>query len=192
LALVGELCPERLQDQENAWRRAWLAGDVLAELGSRTEDSQLGLDLQNRVGRRLLDLVTQAKLPAKERCFVGDLLARMGDPRPEVTEVDRMQFCHVPPGAFLLGSDDKDKLASSDEKPRHECSIPYGYWLARFPVTVAQFRFYLEQTKTQPDDPDCLNGPANHPVVWVSWHEAVAFCRWLTNRWQALGSLPLS
>jgi formylglycine-generating enzyme required for sulfatase activity/energy-coupling factor transporter ATP-binding protein EcfA2 len=190
LALAGELCPEQPEDQENAWRRAWLAGEVLAELGSRTADSQLGLDLRKRVCGRLTDLVTQAKLPAKERAFVGDVLARLGDPRPEVTEVDRMQFCWIPEGAFLMGSDDKDKLASSDEKPQHECAISYGYWLARFPVTVAQFRYYLEQTKTQPGDLDCLKRPANHPVVRVSWHEALAFCQWLTGRWQSQGWLP--
>ncbi|MCX7109591.1 MAG: SUMF1/EgtB/PvdO family nonheme iron enzyme [Proteobacteria bacterium] len=190
LALAGELCPEHRQDQERAWRRAWLAGDVLAELGSRTADSQLGLDLHNRVSRRLLELVTQAKLPAKERGFVGDVLARLGDPRPEVTGIDAMQFCYVPPGAFLLGSDGHDRLAYINEKPQRECSIPYGYWLARFPVTVGQFRLFVEQTKTEPGDPDCLNGLANHPVSLVSWNEAIDFCRWLTGRWQSQGYLP--
>ena len=190
LALAGELCPEQPEDLDNAWRRAWLAGEVLAELGSRTADSQLGLDLHNRVSHRLLELVTQAKLPAKERGFVGDVLARLSDPRPEVTEVDRMQFCWIPEGVFLMGSDDNDKQASGNEKPQHECTIPYGYWLARFPVTVAQFRLFLEKNKTQPGDLKCLNGPANHPVMWVSWHEAMAFCRWLTCRWQSQGFLP--
>jgi len=190
LALAGELCPEQPEDQENAWRRAWLAAEVLAELGSRTADSQLGLDLRKRVCSRLTDSVTKAKLPAKERGFVGDLLARLGDPRPEVTDVDRMQFCYVPPGAFLLGSGKDDRLAYTNEKPQRECAIPYGYWLARFPVTVAQFRLFVEQTKTEPGDPDCLNGPANHPAVQVSWHEAIAFCRWLTGRWQSQGYLP--
>ena len=190
LALAAELCPEQGQNQEKAWRRAWLAGDVLAELGSRTADSQLGLDLHNRVSHRLLELVTKAKLPAKERGFVGDVLARLGDPRPEVLGIDAMQFCYVPPGAFLLGSDDKDKLAHNNEKPQQECAIPYGYWLARFPVTVAQFRLFVEETKTQPGDPDCLKGQTNHLVMWVSWHEAIAFCHWLTGRWQALGWLP--
>ncbi len=189
LALAAELCPTTVQDAETAWRRAWMAGDILAELGSRTADSQLGQDLLVRVPSRLQVLLTQAKLPARERCFVGDLLARLGDPRPEVTEVDKMKFCWIPGGDFLMGSGEDDKLAYDNEKPKHQTSIPCGYWLARFPVTVAQFRAYLDETGTQPGDKDCLAGPPNHPVVWVSWHEAIGFCRWLTRRWQSQGWL---
>ena len=33
LMLVSELCPVRVQNNEIAWRLAWLAGDVLAEIG---------------------------------------------------------------------------------------------------------------------------------------------------------------
>ncbi len=128
LALAGELCPEQRHDQEHAWRRAWLAGEVLAELGSRTADSQLGLDLHNRVSHRLVDLVTQAKLPAKERGFVGDVLAHLGDPRPEVTEVDNMQFCFIPPGVFNLGSNDDDLEALKDREKWHDCSSTLAFF----------------------------------------------------------------
>ena len=169
---------------------ALLAGQLLIESADLVAPSPANRAKLDRIKAWLVRVMGGSGLVARERVLAGDLLASLGDPRPEVTEVDRMQFCWIPEGVFMLGSDDKDKLARSDEKPQHQCSIPYGYWLARFPVTVAQFRLFLEETKTQPGNADCLNGPSNHPVVCVSWHEAIAFCRWLTGRWQSQGWLP--
>jgi formylglycine-generating enzyme required for sulfatase activity len=83
--------------------------------------------------------------------------------------------------------------------------------LAAYPVTVAQFRPFVEQggyhnanwwtpdswkrreekKRMQPDEwenPDFALG--NHPVVGVSWYEAVAWCRWLTARLPEQGRLP--
>ena len=44
---------------------------------------------------------------------------------------------------------------------------PCPHHLARWPVTVAQFRVFIEDARFTPADPDCLNGIANHPVVNV-------------------------
>ena len=54
LTLVGELCPAKESDDAASWRKAWLAGDVLLEIGlNRVQDSNLGRDLLNRVRRRM-------------------------------------------------------------------------------------------------------------------------------------------
>ncbi len=191
-SLADALCclaPHEHGTVDDEWG-ALLAGQLLIESADLASPSPANRAKLDRIKAWLVRVTGGSGLVARERVLAGDLLASLGDPRTEVTGIDAMQFCYVPHGAFLLGSNDQDKLASSDEKPQHQCSIPYGYWLARFPVTVAQFRLFLEQTGTQPGNPDCLNGPANHPVVWVSWHEAMAFCRWLTDRWQAPGWLP--
>ncbi len=46
LALVAELCPDEASDAETPWRLAWLAGDVLQEIGlKRVRDSVFGRDL---------------------------------------------------------------------------------------------------------------------------------------------------
>ena len=68
LALVGELCAERALDNSLAWRKAWLAGDLLLEVGpSRVADSQLGSDLFVRVQSRLAELVSLGRLDPTER-----------------------------------------------------------------------------------------------------------------------------
>jgi formylglycine-generating enzyme required for sulfatase activity len=60
------------------------------------------------------------------------------------------------------------------------------FYIARFPVTVAQVRAFAKDKAGNggftPGDPDCLLEVANHPVVRVSWHEALAYCDWLTQR----------
>ena len=115
------------------------------------------------------------------RVALGNTLARLGDPRPGVIDIDRMQFCYIPPGPFWMG----------DSKESHpNSSLIYGYWVARYPLTTAHFRTFVEASGHEPADRDSLRGIANHPVVRVSWHDALACCRWLTERWQQKGWLP--
>lgn len=53
------------------------------------------------------------------------------------------------------------------------------FFIARYPVTAAQFRRFVEASGFQPGNPDALRDPGNRPVRWVSWHEALAYCDWL-------------
>ena len=78
-------------------------------------------------------------LPAVERALAGRTLATLGDRRPEVITLDRMDFCYVPPGSFVMGDD----RGLDDEKPQHTVDLPYPYFMARFPLTVAQWREYF-------------------------------------------------
>jgi len=101
----------------------------------------------------------------------------------------RCNFAGCPRGGVLMGSGDHDVLAYNDEKPQCKTHITYGYWLARFPVTVAQFSRFVFDVGFPAGFMHCLAGPPDHLVVRVSWLEAFAFCQWLTLRWQALGLL---
>jgi formylglycine-generating enzyme required for sulfatase activity len=49
---------------------------------------------------------------------------------------------------------------------------------------VAQFRAYVESSSNTPRDPDALRDPDSRPVIWVSWHEALAYCAWLTEQFR--------
>jgi len=103
----------------------------------------------------------------------------------------------VPAGEFLMGSNEKrDRDASDDEMPQHQVYLD-AYYIGRTPVTNAQYQRFV-QTAGHPAPEHWKQGriPAgldDHPVVCVSWDDAVAYCQWLTgqigNPQSAIGNL---
>jgi formylglycine-generating enzyme required for sulfatase activity len=69
---------------------------------------------------------------------LGNALGAWGDPRREVMTVDGMRFCHVPKGAFWMGSDEYE-----DEGPAGWVDIPYDFWMGEHPVSNAQFAEFM-------------------------------------------------
>lgn len=148
---------------------------------------------QDAVYQRLItNGLRNTDLPAKERVKIGRQLAEIGDPRPEVLDVDAIQFCLIPKGRFWMGAAESDDEADDGEKPAAEFNLDYDYWLARYPVTVSQFSQFVDESGVKLGDKNCLKGVINEPVVYVSWFEALKFCQWLQSRWQAKGWLPQS
>ncbi len=114
------------------------------------------------------------------------LLSNAGD--AEVSVLLRVNFSlepemvHIPAGEFLRGSKERDRVALASEKPQRRIYLA-EYWIGRYPVTNAQYAVFVEATGRRPpghwpggNPPE---GKENHPVVNVSWWDAVAYCRWL-------------
>jgi formylglycine-generating enzyme required for sulfatase activity len=55
------------------------------------------------------------------------------------------------------------------------------FYIGRHEVTVAQFRAFVESSGFRADE-KALEGPLDHPVRYVSWPDALAYCRWLETR----------
>ncbi len=95
-----------------------------------------------------------------------------------------LEMVHIPAGEFLRGSQERDKRALASEKP--QCRIYLEeYWIGKYPVTNAQYAVFVEGTGRRPPEdweggrpPE---GKENHPVVNVSWWDALAYCRWLAE-----------
>jgi formylglycine-generating enzyme required for sulfatase activity len=81
-------------------------------------------------------------------------------------------FIHVPAGTFWMGSND----LSEDESPLHEIGLP-DYWISRYPTTVEQYRVYAEES-----DAIVLQTTERHPMVHVSWEDALRYCEWLNEK----------
>ncbi|HKH47649.1 MAG TPA: SUMF1/EgtB/PvdO family nonheme iron enzyme [Thermoanaerobaculia bacterium] len=168
------------------------AGEAVILAGRAVADMRAGgvtPACRQKVVAELLSTLRSDRVEARRRAEAGLVLADLGDPRPEVMTLDGMEFCRVPAGPFRIGSEADDELADDNEKPAHDLDLPYEFRMGRYPVTVAQFQEYVKESGNQPFDLDSLREPANRPVVWVTWGEALAFCRWLTIRWRGSGRI---
>ena len=58
--------------------------------------------------------------------------------------------------------------------------------MARYPVTTAQFKAFVEESGHKPDMDASLRGLPTRPAVYVTWYDAVAYCKWLNEKLKAV------
>ena len=88
-----------------------------------------------------------------------------------------LELVRVPAGEFLMGSAAGDKVAFSDEMPQQTVYLD-EYLIGKYDVTNAQYAAFAQATNRSWSMPA---GKENHPVVNVSWDDAVAFCQWASQ-----------
>ena len=119
------------------------------------------------------------------------------------------QTVRIPAGNFLMGStpeqaqmviddapkDQKDnwKNWTNREQPQHEVELS-EYSIGKYPVTNREYQAYVQATKASPPKGwDGENYPpekGDHPVVYVSWDDAQAYCQWLSEKTKKVYRLP--
>lgn len=115
----------------------------------------------------------------------------------------------IPTGEFLMGSPESEKGRYDDEGPQHEVTIGRRFALGRYPVTVGEYRKFVEaadhrhgggiyvwtgsewkQDMTKSWRDPGFSQTDRHPVVGVSWRDAVAYYEWLTKETGKAYRLP--
>jgi formylglycine-generating enzyme required for sulfatase activity len=195
--LVDALCDQDVSDrpeQAQLWG-AHLAGQVLVEIDDLSDVSPRNQRKLDRVRGWLVHIVKRGALPDAERALAGKNLALLGDPRfdPELFHLPCEEVAglvKIDEGLFYRGSDpEKDPLSQASEWPQHQEDLQTFYH-ARYPTTVAQFSDFVNASGYKPANPACLRGVSNHPVVWVSWPDALAYCEWLDGALRASPRTP--
>jgi hypothetical protein len=99
-----------------------------------------------------------------------------------------MKLVRIEPGMFVMGMESTplpDKLAPRprfkngdyDEKPRHKVTISQPFYISETEVTIEQYR------KFKADFPGFKARLDHHPYAsGISWYDAVAFCKWLSDK----------
>jgi|WetSurMetagenome_2_1015567.scaffolds.fasta_scaffold16865_4 formylglycine-generating enzyme required for sulfatase activity len=110
----------------------------------------------------------------------------------------KLEMVSIPTGSFQMGNNERD-----DEKPTHKVKIEKAFYLGKYPITLGQFKRFVEKTRYQTTaekeggvyiwmgnnwekkaDANWKNPyfkqTEKHPVVCVSWNDAVKFYEWLS------------
>ena len=129
----------------------------------------------------LLPLVEEAH-PTKYAEFAPTL--QKSQPQPPISNpLSRQPFepelIFIPAGEFLMGSDPRvDPNAKDEEQPQYLVYLP-DYYIAKTPVTNAQYRAFTQSTDHQSpkywEKERPLANKYEHPVVYVSWYDAMAY-----------------
>jgi formylglycine-generating enzyme required for sulfatase activity len=97
--------------------------------------------------------------------------------------IDGMVQVLVPAGEFRMGTDEK---GSQQNRPAHKVVLN-AYWMDRVEVTNAMYGMCVEAGEcTLPviERNPYYGHPRykNYPVVYVSWYDADAYCKWAGRR----------
>jgi formylglycine-generating enzyme required for sulfatase activity len=92
----------------------------------------------------------------------------------------------IPSGEFFMGSSpDRDRRTWGNEEPLHTLCLG-SFWISRTPVTNAQYMKFTNatchRTPSHWIDRSIPTGKEQHPVVFVDWFDARAYCEWAGGR----------
>jgi iron(II)-dependent oxidoreductase len=134
--------------------------------------------VRDSITASLLDIIRTGALSAPEREKAGRKLSLWGDPR------DLQELASVPGGIFTFGSGTHPNSA-----PAHPVTVN-DFRIGIYPVTNAAYGDFVTDTGRVWRSPDgFVEDRRTAPATDLTWHDARAYCDWLTLRWRHEGRI---
>jgi hypothetical protein len=168
-----------------------LASECLRDVGDHRVDAKLLHELNNRLNNTL-----KSPPPITTRFFRNWGLRTWIDQRAEVAQslarlgkgywippFGEPEWATIPAGKFWMGEDNEIRQIELRE-----------FQIARVPVTNAQYLLFIQDTNY--DSPGGWEenrppkGKESHPVVRVTWFNAMKYCEWLSEKTGKFITLP--
>jgi formylglycine-generating enzyme required for sulfatase activity len=185
-----------------------LAAESMRDVGAMRVAGNLAVGLTQRLQRelerpiperwtgwtrmlgRMMGVEERRKAMLRRRIAAATVLSRVesgnfGTARPHWSPpYGELVWVTIPAGAFWMGSGPDDPESIEDERLTHRLFLP-EFQIARTLIANAQYRDYLEATGAKAPA-DWVDGQPpkdklHHPAVDVTWHDACAYCRWLSE-----------
>lgn len=97
-----------------------------------------------------------------------------------------IRLVRIEPGTFQMG---QQSGGDFDERPAHKVTISKPFYMATTEVTNSQYEKF-DPSHRKYRGFHGLSKDDDEPVLFVSWHDAAAFCKWLGNKDSRAYRLP--
>jgi formylglycine-generating enzyme required for sulfatase activity len=98
-----------------------------------------------------------------------------------------MKLVWCPAGKFTMGSP-KSETGRQNVEDQVEVTLTKGYWLGKYEVTQSEWKQVMSSEPWK--GKDFTKEGSDFPATYVSWDDAMQFCRNLTERERKAGQLP--
>ncbi len=178
-----------------------LIDQLAASDRSKRGEAQAALiEIGEPTTERLISAMGDPRGDLEVRRRIGNVVGLIGDPRLSDPEM-LGPFIEVPGGPFQMGSAPGEPEADTNALPQHDVDVT-TFEMCRYPIANAAYRLFVEDGGYENEElwledgwewrqKEAVESPhywksaekhPNHPVVGVSWYEAIAYGRWLTER----------
>jgi len=190
-----------LQQQADINAQAKTLAEAQAKLDGDRIKTEESIALQQKLNAEAKALADrQASLNAEAR-VLAEQLAKLGvapsalplaAPAPQAGAP--ANFAYIRGGVFTMGSPADEVDHQPDEGPPHQVRLS-DFYMGKYEVTVGEFRKYIEESGELTEAEKAkeattwrhgVNGQLrpqseeNHPVMRVTWNDAVAYSKWLS------------